>query len=79
MEAHSDEVIAECAGVHAMVEALEPAPGFLIVVNLMFGSTALSLLRPMLEEAVLIEHVTVSLRPFSESLPAGAVHRRETA
>jgi hypothetical protein len=65
MEAHSDEVIAENAGVDPVVEALEPAPGFRIVVNLVFGSTAFSLVDPVPEEAVLIENVTVFLRPIS--------------
>jgi hypothetical protein len=44
-----------------------------------FGSTAFSLVDPVPEEAVLIENVTVFLRPFPERLAAGAVNRPETA
>jgi len=79
MEAHPDEVIAEGAGVHTVVEALEPATGLRIVVNLVFGSTASSLGAPMLEEDVRVENVIVFLRPIPERLTAGAVNGAQTA
>ena len=79
VKTHSNEVVAERAGIHTMVEPLEPAPGFRIIVNLVFGSTALALSGPEVKEPALIEDMIVFLRPFPESLSAGAVNGSETA
>jgi hypothetical protein len=79
MEPHPNKVIAKNAGIHAVVQALDPSPRFLIVVNLMFGSASFSLCGPELEEMIFGEQVTVILCPFPEGFPARTVHGAETA
>jgi hypothetical protein len=78
MQAHPDKVIAQGAEIHAMVEALEPAPGILVVIDLMLGTAAFSLGGPSLEELVLIEDVGVILCPLPEGLSARAVDGTQT-
>jgi hypothetical protein len=78
MQAHPGEVIAQGAGIHPMIEALEPAPGILVVIDLMLGTAAFSLGGPSLEELVLIEDVGVILCPLPEGFAASAVNRTQT-
>jgi hypothetical protein len=61
-----------------VVKAFDPAPGLLIVINLMFGTASFSLCDPELEEVVIVNNVAVILRPFSEGFPAGTVNGAET-
>jgi len=61
-----------------MVEAFDPTPGLLIVVNLMLGSAPLSLSLPESGKMIFIKDVAVFLSPFPEGFPASAVNRRET-
>jgi hypothetical protein len=79
MEAHPRKVIAERAGVHAAIEALDPSTHLLIVVNLMFCSASFSLCEPELKEALFVKNVAASLRPLPEGYAAGAVNGTETA
>ena len=79
MKTHADEVIAERTGVYAVVEALEPASGLRVIVNLVFGSTAFSLISPVLVETILGKNLIVILRPFPERLPTGLVDKTESA
>jgi hypothetical protein len=78
METHPRKVITKYAGINAVVKALDPAPGLLIVVNLMFGAASFSLCDPELEEVVIVNNVAVILRPFSEGFPTGTVNGAET-
>jgi hypothetical protein len=79
METHAHEVIAKRAGVHAVIEALNPAAGLWSVVNLMLGSASFPLCQPESEEVFLVKNVTAILGPFPDGFPAGAVNRPETA
>lgn len=79
MEAHSCEIITERAEVYAVIEALDPAPLLLVVVNLMFGPASFALGDPGLKKAVVVENVAMILGPFSEGLASGAVGGSETA
>lgn len=79
MEPHADEVVTEGAGVDAVVEPLEPAPGPRIVLNLMLGSATFLLFCPAPEEDVLIDHVVLIFSPPADRLATGAVHLAETA
>lgn len=62
-----------------MVETFDPAPGLLIVVNVMLGSAALSLSFPETQKPVFIEHMPLVFRPFTERFAAGPVNWSETA
>jgi hypothetical protein len=62
-----------------MIESLDPSAGFLIIIDLMFGTASFPLCFPVLEEAFIVEDVAVDLRPFAESLTTGTVHRTEAS
>ena len=62
-----------------MVEALEPASGLRVIVNLVFGSTAFSLISPVLVEKILVENLVMILPPFPKRLPTGLVDKTESA
>ena len=78
VEAHPHKVVAERAGVHAVVEALDPSAGVLIVIDLMLGSAAFFLCFPVTEEIPFVKDVSVVFRPFTECLATGAVNGTET-
>ena len=78
VEAHPYEVVTEGAGVHAVIVALEPPPGLLIVVNLMFGSTPFSLRFPLVPKLIFVEDVAVLFGPISQSFASGSVDGAET-
>jgi hypothetical protein len=67
------------AVVDAVVEALDPAPDFLVVVNLVFDFASFSLCGPELEEVIFCEHVSAFLSPFPAGFPARTVHETQTA
>ena len=78
MEPHPNKVIAKNAGIHAVVQALDPSPRFLIVVNLMFGSTPFSLRFPLVPKLIFVEDVAVLFGPISQSFASGSVDGAET-
>jgi hypothetical protein len=78
MEAHPCEIITEGAEVHAVIEALDPAPGLLVVVNLMLGPASFALGDPESKEVVFVENVALFLRPFSEGFASGTIGGSET-
>ena len=62
-----------------MVEPLDPASGLLVVVNLMFGTAALSLDGPRLEKTILVKNMCVMFSPFSEDFATRTVNGSEAA
>jgi hypothetical protein len=54
------------------------APRFLIVVNLMFGSTPFSLRFPLVPKLIFVEDVAVLFGPISQSFASGSVDGAET-
>lgn len=79
MQAHSKQIVPQTAVVHTSIEPLEPTPGFLIVEDLVLGTSPLSLGFPPSEECGLVNHMATTLGPFAKRLPAFAIDRRETA
>jgi hypothetical protein len=79
MKAHPHQIIPEGTGINAVVEALDPAPAFLVMIDLMLGPASFSLCGPSLEKTIFIEHITAILRPFPEGFATSAVNRAETA
>lgn len=73
VEAHALQVVAEGAGVDAVVEALEPPALVLVVIDLLLGTAPAALAFPSGEERCLVENGAVGLDPAPQVVATGAV------
>jgi len=79
VKAHPHKVIAKDAGIHPMVEALEPSVACFVVEDLMFGAAGFALLGPSAKKIRLVNHLIGICGPFPERLASGTVNERQEA
>jgi hypothetical protein len=73
------KVVTKRAVVHSKVEPFEPPAYFLVVIDVVFGSTAMALSLPSYQKNGFVKDRAVGLDPASDVGAGGAINRAEAA
>jgi len=79
VQAHPVKIVTKRAVVHSKVEPFEPPAYFLVVIDVVFGSTAMALSLPSYQKNGFVKDRAVGLDPASDVGAGGAINRAEAA